>query len=158
MFTGQVSTTGDALTVKVRVQVAVAPQLLVTLKVTVLLPPQADGAAPTLSLESTALQPPVKVAEASQLAYLVSMAACVWQAASVMLAGQFSVTGRALLTVNERVQVCVAWQLLVTVKVTETVPPQANGAPVLLFEKTALQPPLAVAVANHKAYLALISA
>jgi hypothetical protein len=37
------------------------------------------------------------------------------------------------------------------VKVTVVLPPQADGAPVLLFVKTPLQPPLALAVANHVA-------
>jgi hypothetical protein len=37
------------------------------------------------------------------------------------------------------------------VKVTVVEPPQADGAPVLLFVKTPLQPPLALAVASQVA-------
>jgi hypothetical protein len=44
------------------------------------------------------------------------------------------------------------------VKVTVVLPPQADGAPVLLFVKTPLQPPLAVAVASHVAKAALTAA
>jgi hypothetical protein len=40
-------------------------------------------------------------------------------------------------------------QVEVTVNVTEATPPQASGAPELLFEIMALQPPVNVAVANH---------
>jgi hypothetical protein len=42
-------------------------------------------------------------------------------------------------------------QPLVTVKVTVLDPPQALGAPVLLFERTALHPPELVAVASQAA-------
>ena len=38
------------------------------------------------------------------------------------------------------------------------VPPVAGGAPVLLFDKAPLQPPLPLAVANHVANLALMAA
>jgi hypothetical protein len=38
---------------------------------------------------------------------------------------------------------------LVTVNVTVVEPPQAAGAPVLLLVKTALQPPVKLAVANQ---------
>ncbi len=41
--------------------------------------------------------------------------------------------------------------MLVAVKVTVTDPPQAEGAPVLLFDKTELQPPVNVADASHVA-------
>jgi hypothetical protein len=47
-------------------------------------------------------------------------------------------------------------QLLVYVNVTVVEPPQEDGAPVLLFVNALLQPPLAVAVANHAAKAAFI--
>lgn len=50
--------------------------LLVTVNVTVLLPPQAEGA-PGLLLVNTALHPPVKVTEAIQALYLVLISAWV---------------------------------------------------------------------------------
>lgn len=128
-----------------------------TVKVTVEVPPQARGA-PVLLLVKTALQPPLTVAEASQAAYFESISACVWQAASVMFAGQVRLTTGAAFTVNVRVQVSTMPQSDITVKVIVAVPPQADGAPVLLFVKTALQPPLTDAVANHAVYLELMSA
>lgn len=48
-------------------------------------------------------------------------------------------------------------QVLVTVKVTEATPPQANGAPVLLLDKDALQPPVKLTVANHALNLELMA-
>jgi hypothetical protein len=42
--------------------------------------------------------------------------------------------------------------------VTVVAPPQADGAPVLLLVKTPLQPPLALAVANHVAKAVLTAA
>ena len=110
---------------------------------------------PGLLLVKVVPQPPIAVTEANQLVYLVLMAACVWQAASVISAGQVSTTELEV-TVKVRVQVTFASQLLVTVKVIVAVPPQASGAPVLLFIRIALQPPLTVAVANQAAYLVLI--
>ena len=71
---GQVKTTGEELTVKVAMQVFGASQLLVTVKVTVLLPPHAGGA-PVLLLVSTELQPPLNETVASQVAYFESMVA-----------------------------------------------------------------------------------
>jgi hypothetical protein len=44
------------------------------------------------------------------------------------------------------------------VNVTVVEPPQAEGAPVLLFVKTPLQPPEAEAVANHVAKAELTAA
>lgn len=77
MFVGQVkSTAGAAVTVKVRVQVTGAWQLLVAVNVTVELPPQALGA-PGLLLVKAVPHPPVTETDANQAAYLVSIAACV---------------------------------------------------------------------------------
>lgn len=75
-----------------------------------------------------------------------------------MFAGQVRFTIGAAFTVKVRVQVSTMPQSDITVKVIVAVPPQADGAPVLLFVKTALQPPLTVAVANQAAYLESMSA
>jgi hypothetical protein len=75
-------------------------------KVTVVLPPQALGA-PVLLFVRTPLQPPLALAVASQVAKAVFIAACVWQAAAVVLVGQVSTTGGADATVK------VAWQVVV---------------------------------------------
>jgi hypothetical protein len=95
---------GAAVTVKVRVQVAATPQLDMAVNITVLDPPQANGA-PELLLVNVALQPPVTLAEANQALYLDMMSAVDWQAASVTSAGQFKLTTGAVVTVNVRVQV-----------------------------------------------------
>ena len=76
------------------------------MKVTVVEPPQLDGA-PVLLLVSAPLQPPLALAVASQLAKAVFTAACVWQAAVVVLVGQVSTTGGADATVKVAWQVCV---------------------------------------------------
>jgi hypothetical protein len=70
--------------------------------------------------------------------------------------GQVKTTTGAAVTVKLRVQVSTIPQVDITVNVTEVVPPHASGAPVLLFIKVALQPPVTVAVASHVLYLALI--
>jgi hypothetical protein len=69
VFAAQVSTTaGAGLTVKLAEHVFVS-HVLVTVNVTVAVPPvQAFGAAPALLVTAPRLQPPVAVAEASQLA------------------------------------------------------------------------------------------
>jgi hypothetical protein len=155
-LTGQVKlTAGEAVTEKLLVQVTGGWLLLVTVKVTVAVPPQAIGG-PVLLLVKTALQPPVKVAVANQVLYLALMAACVWQAASVTVAGQVRLTIGAAVTVKVLVQTTGVSQVLFTVKVTVAVPPFALGVPALLFDKVALQPPVNVAPANHAAYLVSI--
>jgi hypothetical protein len=68
-------------------------------KVTVVEPPQADGA-PVLLLVKTPLQPPLAEAVASQVAKAEFTAACVWQAATVVLIGQVSTTVGGAATVN----------------------------------------------------------
>jgi hypothetical protein len=60
--------------------------------VTVVEPPQAEGA-PVLLLVKTPSQPPVPLAVANQVVKAASTAACVWQAAVVVLAEQVSTTG-----------------------------------------------------------------
>lgn len=52
-------------------------------------------------------------------------------------------------TVKVAVQVLSVWQIRSNVKVTVVEPPQAAGAPVLLFVKIALQPPEKLALANQ---------
>ncbi len=97
---------GAAMTENVFVMLTgVAEQLLVAVNVTSLLPPHAAGA-PVLLLDNTTPQPPVVVAEASQVAYLASIVACVWQAASAWLTGAFKTKG-------ELATVKVAWQVVV---------------------------------------------
>jgi hypothetical protein len=64
-------------------------------------------------------------------------------------AGQFRVSAGAGSTVKVALHVSVALQLLVRVKVTVTEPPHAGGGPLLLFVKTALQPPAGTAVCNQ---------
>ena len=68
------------------------------------------------------------------------------------------VTAGAETTANVAEHVLLGSHELVTVNVTVAVPPQAEGAPVLLFEMVALQPPENVAVASHVANLELIAA
>lgn len=63
-----------------------------------------------------------------------------------------------MVTANVAEHVLLGSQELVTVKVTVAVPPHASGAPELLFEMVALQPPLKDAVASHVANFALIAA
>jgi hypothetical protein len=64
------------------------------------LPPQADGGVGEAGdLVSTPSQPPDALTVRSQAANLASMAACVWQAASVVLFGQDKVTV-GVVTVN----------------------------------------------------------
>lgn len=60
----------------VALQVLGASQSLVNVKVTVVVPPQAFGA-PVLLLLNMVLHPPVAETEASQVANLVSICACV---------------------------------------------------------------------------------
>jgi hypothetical protein len=111
-----------------------------------------------LLFEMVALHPPLKVAVVNQVANFASIAACVWQAASVTLDGHVRTTAGAVVTANVAEHVLFGSQELVTVNVTVAVPPHAIGAPVLLLEIVALQPPLNVAVVNQVANLALIAA
>ena len=69
------------------------------MNVTVVEPPQADGA-PMLLLVKTPLQPPLAEAVASHAANCAFTAACVWQAATVVLIGQVSITVGAAVTVK----------------------------------------------------------
>lgn len=136
------------VTVNVLTQVAVAPQELVTVKVTVVEPPHFGGAVPA-DVVSVGLQPPEKLTLFFQLVNNVSTAPCVLQDATVVSDGQVRVRLLGAVTVKVAVQVLLASHVLVTVKVTVLVPPQAAGAPVLLLVKTALQPPDLVAVLSQ---------
>jgi len=77
-----------------------------------------------------------------------SLASC-WF--TVTSAGQVIVTGAAAVTVNVALHVTADWHELFTVKVTVLLPPQADGAPVLLFVNIELHPPLTVALDNQLA-------
>ena len=68
----------------------------------------------------------------------------------MVFTGQVNTTVGGAATVNVAWQVLVVGaQLLVYVKVTVVEPPQAGGAPWLLFVNTPLQPPLALAVPSQ---------
>ena len=97
------------------------------------------------------LHPPLALAVANHALKAVFTCACVKQAEVLIFTGQVNVTADAAGTVNVAWQVVVnGAQLLVYVNVTVLEPPvQAVGAPVLLFERMPLHPPLADAVANH---------
>ena len=73
---------------------------------------------------------------------------------SVVLTGQVSTTAGAGSTLKVAWQVTSASQLLETVHVTVTDPPQKLGAAGALLEIIELQPPEYVAVASHAAYAA----
>ena len=148
-FTGQVNTIGLAsLTVNEAVQLTGASQLLVTVNNTVLLPPHELGA-PLLLLKSTGLHPPLVETLANQFANLVSIADWDWQSASITLTGQVNTTAGAFTTAKDAEHVIAGSHELVTVKITVVEPPHADGAPVLLFNMVALQPPLELALAIH---------
>ncbi len=69
-------TVGGALTVNVALAVTLDAHDDVAVHVTVVVPPQADGAA-VLLLVTVTLHPPLFVAVANQLAYAASTAPCV---------------------------------------------------------------------------------
>ena len=121
------------------------------MKVTVVAPPQADGA-PVLLFVNTPLQPPLADAVANQALKAVFTCACVKQDAVEVFTGHVSDITVGAVTVNVAEHVLInGSHVLVYVNVTVVAPPQADGAPVLSFVKTPLQPPLADAVANHAA-------
>src|SRR5260221_651517 len=122
---------------------------LVFFRFTVVLPPQAFGA-PVLLLLREPLHPPLELAVASQLVNAVFIASCVCHDAAVVLVGQVSDTAGEAATVKVAAHVVtVGAQLLVYVKVTVVLPPQAFGAPVLLLLREPLHPPLELAVASQ---------
>ena len=65
------------------------------------------------------------------------------------MVGQLNTTAGAEVTVNVAIQVAATPQVEVAVNVTDATPPHAFGAPLLLFVKLALHPPVKEAVANH---------
>jgi hypothetical protein len=77
--------------------------------------------------ESTPLQPPETVTEASQAENFVLMDAWVWHDTSFAAGGHTRATGGAGVTVNVAVQVLFASHWVVTVQVTVVAPPQASG-------------------------------
>jgi hypothetical protein len=133
-------TEGAFETVKDLVHLTGSSQSLVTSHVTVCVPPHADGA-PALLFVSTPLQPPVNVADASQLSKAVFTAAWDWQGSTVRLVAQFSNTAGAAVTVKVFIHETGGSQSLVTVQVTVWDPPQANGVPALLLVSAPLHPP-----------------
>ena len=62
-----------------------------------------------------------------------------------------NITAGAEVTVKVALQVTACSQLLTTFQITVLLPPQKDGAPVLLLLIVALHPPLKVVVANHAA-------
>jgi hypothetical protein len=123
----QVSVTaGAAVTVNVALQVFAASHELVTVNVTVLLPPQAAGADPPLLVTGPRPHPPEACAVNNHAVYAASTCACVLQAGIVVLVAQVSVTAGAFVTVNVALQVDVP-HVLVAVNVTVLAPPHANG-------------------------------
>jgi hypothetical protein len=103
----------------------------------------------------------VAVVVVNHVAKDASMAACVWQAASVLLVAQVNTTGGAGSTVKVAVHVVVVGaHELVYVHVTEVLPPHLSGATGVVgdFVNNPLQPPVAVVVNNHAANDASIAA
>lgn len=123
------------------------------------MPPQLLGGRPSNPLKlMEPLQPPLKLLVLTQFNKAMLSWPLVWQTGLMSGLGQLSDGGVAAATVK------VAWPLLpgpqplVTVKVTMVEPPQNGGAPVLLLVKTALQPPVKLAVASQLAKAALTAA
>ena len=79
------------------------------------------------------------------------MAACDWQAASVLSDAQVNTTAGAAVTVKVFVQVTVVSQSLARVHVTVDDPPHAGGGPVLLLVSTQLHEQVEVAEASQVA-------
>jgi hypothetical protein len=80
------------------------------------------------------LHPPLELAVASHAVNSAFTCSCVWQDATVVFCGQTNDTAGGAVTVKLALQVVVVGaQLLVYVNVTVVLPPQAEGAPVLLF-------------------------
>jgi hypothetical protein len=77
--------------------------------VTVVAPPHADGAVGDAGLfVNTPLHPPLAVVVANHAVNFVSIADCVWQAASVTSLAQVNTTAGDAVTVNVFVQLCAA--------------------------------------------------
>jgi hypothetical protein len=103
------------------------------------------------------LQPPLKLLVLTQFCKAILSCARVWHNGRMSGLGQVSDGGGAAVTVKVAWQVCVP-QSLVLVNVTVVLPPQNEGAPVLLLVKMPLQPPLALAVASQLAKAVLTAA
>ena len=129
------------MTINIELHVFTGSQDEVTVKVIAVTPPQWSGAVPP-ELLNTPLQPPVNEARFFQVANLASIAACVWQAASVWIGGQVIVTAGAAVTINNVLQVFGASQSEVTVNVIAVTPPQKLGAVPPELLSTPLHPPV----------------
>jgi hypothetical protein len=140
----------SVVTVNVALQVLGASQELVTVNVTVLLPPHLLGADPPLLVTVPRPHPPDACAVASHAVYAAATCSCVLQDGMVVLLAHVSVTAGAAVTVNVALQVLTASQELVTLNVTVLLPPHAAGAdPPLLVTVPSPHPPDACAVNNH---------
>ena len=129
------------------------------MSVNVLVPPQLLGGLPVNPLKFIEpLQPPEKLLVLTQFCIAMLSWARVWQTGLIRGVGQASEGAGAFGTVKVAWQVLEAWQADVTVKVTVVLPPQKDGAPVLLFVNTPLHPPVNVAVANQVLNAALTAA
>src|SRR5438552_10766959 len=124
-------------------------QVLVYVKVTVVLPPQAFGA-PVLLLLREPLHPPLELAVASQLVNAVFISPYVRHEPAGVLVGQLSDTAGAAATANVAAHVVIVGaQLLVYVKVTVVLGREDVGAPVMILLRVPLHPPLELAVASQ---------
>jgi hypothetical protein len=143
--------------VKDEVHVCVNPQNSVAVNVTVDVPPHVGGAG-ILLCDKVVPQPKIVFAEPIHKLYAAFACACVPHAANVKFAGQVSVEIGDSITLNVEVHVTGALQLSKSVNTTVLEPPQADGAPVLLFDTTGLHPPENAKEFNQLLYLWLITA
>jgi len=105
-----------------------------------------------LSFVNTPLHPPLADAVANHALKAEFTCACVKQDAVEVFTGHVNDTTDGAVTVNVAEHVVVnGSQVLVYVNSTVVAPPHEDGAPVLSFVITPLQPPLADTVANHAA-------
>jgi hypothetical protein len=147
VFVAQFTTTAGAfVTVKLELQVLGPSQELVTVYVTLVVPPQMLGAT-GLPYEALRSQPPLELKPVSHALNAALTAAWDEQAAKVVGVGQEIDTDVAAVTVKLAEQVDVP-QVFDTLKITVVLPPHLLGAPELLF---VIVPPLALAVASQVA-------
>jgi hypothetical protein len=152
---GHVNDNGvSGVTVKLAEQVLLAWQVVpsVSVQVTVMVPPQADGACfPAVSAVSLALHPPPEVTLANQVANWPLTLSCDSQVGSIRLPGQVRAKGISGATLKVAEHVLIPWQPLgpsVNVHVTVmSFPPQAKWGANLLKPNVsatseALHPPV----------------
>ena len=113
---------------KVAEQVSFTPQSSATVQVTVVEPPHTSGATGVAGVVVMfALQPPVNVVVVSQVAKAASMAAWVWQAASVWFVAQERMISGAASTINVEVQVSEMLHASVIVYVNDKFAPSQSA-------------------------------